>query len=72
MILVIQTIQQSTRPRIRGDENGGTLPTANKYLFADLLISLSGEVDKATSFSFATRYAPIEASSASLEALIAA
>ena len=53
------------------DENGGTLPTANKYLFANLLFFISGEGDEATSPSFAIHCALIEASCASLEALIA-
>ena len=44
---------------------------ANKYLFADLLFFMSGEGDEAMSPIFTTRYAAIEASSASLEALIA-
>ena len=44
---------------------------ANNYLFADLFLFTSGEGDEATSPSFTTRYAAIEASSTSLEALIA-
>ena len=44
---------------------------ANKYLFADLLFFTSGDGDKATSPIFTTRYMAIEASSASLEGLIA-
>ena len=56
---------------MHGDEYGGILPTANKYLFADLLIFMSGEADEATSPSFAARCTPIEASSTSLEVLIA-
>ena len=51
--------------------DGSTLPTANKYLFADLQVFTSGEGDGATSLSFAIRYMVIEASSVSLEALIA-
>ena len=50
---------------------GAVLPMANKYLFADLLFFMSGEGDDATFPIFTTRYAAIEASSASLEALIA-
>ena len=44
---------------------------ANKKLFANLLFFMSGEGDEATSPIFTTRYTAIEASSASLEALIA-
>ena len=44
---------------------------ANKYLFADLMLFTSGEVDATMSLSFAIRYATIEASSGLLEALIA-
>ena len=44
---------------------------ANNYMFADLFLFTSGEGDEATSPSFTIRYAAIEASSASLEALIA-
>ena len=47
------------------------LPTTNNNLFANLFLFMSGEGDEATSPSFTTRYAAIEASSASLEALIA-
>ena len=54
-----------------GDANGSGLPPANKYLFADLLLSSSGEDDEATSPSFASANAGIDASSALLEALIA-
>ena len=53
-----------------GDANGGSLPTANKYLFADLLLSTIGEVDEATSPYFASANAGIDASSALLEVLI--
>ena len=53
-----------------GNANGSGLPTTNKYLFADLLLFTSGEGDEATSPSFTTRSVAIEASSASLEALI--
>ena len=44
---------------------------ANKYLFADLLLFMSGEDDKTTSSSFATENGEIDACSALLEALIA-
>ena len=54
-----------------GDANANSLPTANKYLFADLLLSVSGEGDEATSFSFVVENAGIDASCALLEALIA-
>ena len=63
-----RALQQS---KCSGDANGSGLPTANNYLFADLLFFTSGEGDEATSPSFTTRYAAIEASSASLEVLIA-
>ena len=55
----------------RGIAHGSSLPTANKYLFANLLFFTSGEGDDTTLPIFTTRYAAIEASSASLEALIA-
>ena len=48
-----------------------SLPRANKCLFADPLFFTAGEGDEATSPSFAAENAAIEASSASLEALIA-
>ena len=54
-----------------GDANGSGLPTANKYLFADLLLFMSGEGDEATPPSFAAENLGIGASSALLEALIA-
>ena len=44
---------------------------ANKYLFADLLLSTSREGDDATSPPFAAENSAIDASSALLEALIA-
>ena len=62
-----RSLQQS---KCSGDANGSSLPTANNYLFADLFLFTSGEGDEVTSPSFTTRYAAIEASSASLEALI--
>ena len=42
-----------------------------KYLFADLSVFISGEGDEATSPSFTAENEGIDASSASLEALIA-
>ena len=63
-----RSLQQS---KCSGDVNGSGLPTADNYLFADLFLFLSGEGDEATSPSFTTRYATIEASSALLKALIA-
>ena len=56
---------------MRGVANGGVFTTANKYLSADLLFFTAGEGDEATSPSFASKNAVIEASGASLEALIA-
>ena len=44
---------------------------ANKYLFANFLFFTSGEGYETTVPSFTTRYVAIEASCASLEALIA-
>ena len=55
-----------------GGGKASTLPTANKCLFADLLLFESGEGDEATSPSFTTSYASIQASSPLLEALISA
>ena len=55
-----------------GDGKATTLPMANKCLFADLLLFVSGEGDEATSPSFTTSYASIEASSPSLETVISA
>ena len=63
-----RSLQQS---KWSGDANGSGLPTANNYLFADLFFFMSGEGDEVTSPSFTTRYVAIEASSTSLEALIA-
>ena len=63
-----RSLQHST---CSGDANGSGLPPANKYLFADLLLSSSGEGDEATSPSFASANAGIDTSSALLEALIA-
>ena len=57
--------------KYRGIAHGSSLPTANKYLFAELLFFMTGEGEETTSPSFTTRYVAIEASSASLEALIA-
>ena len=50
---------------------GALYPWKTHYLFANLLFFTIGEDDEATSSSFATRYAAIEASSASLEVLVA-
>ena len=47
-------------------------PRQTKYLFADLLLFTRREGDEVTSPSFVAENAAIEASSASLEALIAA
>ena len=55
-----------------GDANGSSLHIENKYLFANLLLFASGEGDEATSPSFTTSYALIQASSPSLETLILA
>ena len=55
-----------------GDANASTLPTANKCLFANILVSASGEGDEATSPSFTTSYASTQASSPSLETVISA
>ena len=51
-----------------GDANGSSSTTANKYLFADLLLFKSGEGDEATSPSLATVIESIDASSPLLEA----
>ena len=50
---------------------GSILPTANKYLFANPFLFMSGEGDEATSSSFAIFCVAIQASNVSLEALIA-
>ena len=50
---------------------GGLYSRQRNYIFADILFFTSREGDEATSPSFATRYEAIEASSESLEALIA-
>ena len=52
------------------DANANSLPTANKYLFADLLLFASRGGDEATSPSFAVENSGIDASCALLEALI--
>ena len=57
--------------KCKGDANGSILPTANKYLFADLYLFTSGEGDEAMSPSFVPENAAIDASSDELEALIA-
>ena len=54
-----------------GDANRSSFTTANKYLFADLLVFMSGEGDEATSPSFTAKSSGIDVSSALLEALIA-
>ena len=54
-----------------GDANGSGIPTANKYLFADLLFFTDGECNEATSPSFSVAKKGNDASSALLEALIA-
>ena len=54
-----------------GDANRSTFTTANKYLFANLLLFTNGEGDEATSPSFAAADTGIDASNALLEALIA-
>ena len=56
--------------QMRGDANRSSFTTANKYLFADLLLFTSGEGDEATSPSCATVNESIDASSSSLEASI--
>ena len=58
--------------KFSGDGKASTLPTANKCLFANLLLFASGEGDEATSPSFTTSYGSIQASSPSLETLISA
>ena len=50
---------------------GAAYPRQTKCLFADLLLSTSGEGDEATSPSFEAENSGIDASSALLEALIA-
>ena len=57
---------------LSGDAKASTLPTANKCLFANLLLFANEEGDEATSPSFTTSYASIQASSPSLETLISA
>ena len=51
---------------------GAFYPRQTEYLFANLLLFMSGEGDKATSPSFTTKMPAIGAPSSSLEALIAA
>ena len=53
------------------DAKGSSFTTANKHLFADLLLFGSGEGDEAASPSLATENDSIDASSPSLEAPIA-
>ena len=54
-----------------GDANGSSFTIANKYLFVDLFLFESGEGDEATSPSFVAENKAIDASSMSLEAIIA-
>ena len=61
-----RSLQNSKCP---GDANKSGLPTANKYLFANLLVFESGEGEERTSPSFIAASAGIDASSSSLEAL---
>ena len=56
--------------KCRGDANRSSFTTANKYLFADLLLFKSGEGDEAMSPSCATVKGSIDASSSSLEVSI--
>ena len=56
---------------VQWDANRSTLTIANKCQFANRLLFVSGEGDEVASPSFTTSYAPIEASSALLETLIA-
>ena len=55
----------------KGDAHRSSFTMANKYLFASLLLFMSGEGDEATSPYFATENMGIDASSVLLEALIA-
>ena len=54
-----------------GDANRSSFTTANKYLFADLLVFTNGKGDEETSTYFAPENAGIDACSSSLEAPIA-
>ena len=54
-----------------GYANRSSFTTANKYLFADLLLFTSGEGNEATSPPFTAENSGIDVSSALLEALIA-
>ena len=56
--------------QMRGDANRSSFTTANKYLFADLLLFTSGKGDEATSPSCETVNGSIDAFSSSLEASI--
>ena len=51
--------------------HGSSLPRANTCLFTELLFFMSEEGEETTSSYFTTHYVAIEASTASLEALIA-
>ena len=55
-----------------GDANRKTLPTANKYLFANLLLLTSREGDEATPLSFETTNALIDPPHALLKVLVIA
>ena len=55
----------------KGDEKGSNFPKANKYLFTNLLLFGSGEGDDTMSPSFATKNIAIDATTASLEVLLA-
>ena len=55
-----------------GDGKASTLPTPNKYIFANLLLFATGEGDEATSPSFTISSVSIQVSSPSLETLISA
>ena len=56
---------------VQWDANQRTLTTANKCLFSKRLLFVIREGEEAAFPSFTTSYVPIEASSASLETLIA-
>ena len=57
--------------KCNGDANRSGLPTANNYLFPNLLFFTDGERNKATSPSFSATDKGNDASNALLEALIA-
>ena len=62
-----RSLQQS---KCTGIAHGSNLPTANKYLFADILLFERGEGEEATSPFIATENKSIDAFSPSLEAPI--